>query len=352
MVRYRNENFNGYVYSKDKVELFVEVLVENERPSLTTNTGGLRNFRSNVKCTTITVSISDSNTIIKEALSDILEKVFIKIFHISSKDFKKGKYKITLPTLSKMIVVEIGINKKQARLCEYSFIGLVKPAKPLFEDIKSSFSDIDLKSRVKKPKSDFFKCQSCKNSIPKSAKFCPECGYSIHSVEIPTPVKISKPVKITCQGCKTHVSKSVKFCPECGLKILDTESAYWKKNSKQFEKKAKPKEKSKTKTKKLNSKQHKVVEELKAMPKLNEKEKTSKISNTSRRSSKGDIKTTLSDQNIISLVKSHPILTAFVLSASVFALINPSGWLTIIFVFATVYGIIWIAGLMFPKKSD
>ncbi len=50
------------------------------------------------------------------------------------------------------------------------------------------------------------KCPSCKATLPKNAKFCPECGEKLNA-------------KKFCSQCGAEINASAKFCPECGNKI-------------------------------------------------------------------------------------------------------------------------------------
>lgn len=50
-------------------------------------------------------------------------------------------------------------------------------------------------------------CPSCKASVKKGSKFCPECG---------TPMPVNK----FCSECGTKLEAGAKFCPECGTKVM------------------------------------------------------------------------------------------------------------------------------------
>ena len=49
-------------------------------------------------------------------------------------------------------------------------------------------------------------CSNCGKNIPKSSKFCPECGQKLN-------------VKNFCEECGEEVPSSAKFCPSCGNKL-------------------------------------------------------------------------------------------------------------------------------------
>ncbi|GAB6109498.1 hypothetical protein JCM19376_34540 [Fusibacter bizertensis] len=57
-------------------------------------------------------------------------------------------------------------------------------------------------------------CSNCNKSMPKSQRFCGNCGFDTEN----SPA-IEKNDKFLCVECGSIIGKDTKFCPECGNKI-------------------------------------------------------------------------------------------------------------------------------------
>ncbi len=59
------------------------------------------------------------------------------------------------------------------------------------------------------PGAALVQCPKCSMQVPRSSRFCPNCGNSMGTVS----------AGITCSKCGTAVPAGSKFCPNCGEKI-------------------------------------------------------------------------------------------------------------------------------------
>lgn len=77
----------------------------------------------------------------------------------------------------------------------------------------------------------FTLCPECKEEIPRSSRFCPECGSSLnHCLICNKEIQKHEEIKI-CPSCHTrfhseHIIATLKekeFCPNCSAHVKETQ---------------------------------------------------------------------------------------------------------------------------------
>lgn len=61
-------------------------------------------------------------------------------------------------------------------------------------------------------------CPNCSALMPKSKRFCADCGFDTLNIEKEEEDKKGKTDSIICNNCGSSYKNTVKFCPECGNK--------------------------------------------------------------------------------------------------------------------------------------